>query len=247
MVDLRDFFQRLQEVPTVDGSQDVAKRAAAGVALSLVESGMKIGLGTGSTVEFFLQGLSQRVREGLSIVGIPTSRATEARARELGIPLADANGGYPRLESDLCVDGADRVDLNGALIKGGGGALLREKLVAENSQKICILVDPTKLVPVFDEAFALPVECIPFGIESTLARLASLGCDVSLRAVEGALFVTDNGNLLVDCRFSQIVDPVAAELRVKAFTGVVEVGIFTDLLDQLVVGYPNGATEIWKR
>lgn len=244
---LSEFFLSVEKRPSSEGPQDASKRAAAEAALRYVEPGMRLGLGTGSTVEFFLQGLAERVRDGLSVVGVPTSSATERRARELGIALAGTGSGFRQLATDLCVDGADRVELDGALIKGGGGALLREKLVAENSQRVCILVDPTKIVPVFDDSFALPVECVPFGIENTLARLASLGCDVSLRTDSDGVTLTDNGNYIADCVFAQIHDPVAAELRIKAFTGVVEVGIFSGLLDCLVVGFPDGGTLVWNR
>lgn len=244
---LSEFFLSVQERTVSFGSQDAAKRAAAGVALSLVQPGMRLGLGTGSTVEFFLQGLAEKVRDGLSVVGVPTSKATERRARELGIELAGSGSDFRQLATDLCVDGADRVEPEGALIKGGGGALLREKLVAENSQRVCIMVDSTKLVPVFDDSFALPVECVPFGIENTLARLASLGGEVSLRSDADKLFITDNGNYIADCIFTQIHDPVAAELSIKAFTGVVEVGIFSGLLDSLVVGFPDGESQTWNR
>lgn len=245
---LTSLFDQLAARPTVQGTQDAAKAAAAREALSMVESGMVLGLGTGSTVEFFLRGLADRVAQGLEVSGVPTSSATERRAQELGIPLLGSSHDFPRLKSDLCVDGADRVDLGGSLIKGGGGALLREKMVAQNSARVCILVDPSKMIPVFDNTFALPVECVRFGIEETLAALAGFGCQVRRRQTsEGAPLVTDNGNFIVDCAFAQIVDPVAMELQIKALTGVVEVGIFTGLLDRLVIGYPDGSTVVWSR
>lgn len=245
---LSSLFDELAARPVVEGSQDAAKAAAAQEALSLVESGMVLGLGTGSTVEYFLRGLAERIAGGLEVSGVPTSTVTERRARELGIPLLGSSDDFPRLKSDLCVDGADRVELGGGLIKGGGGALLREKMVAQNSARVCILVDPSKMIPVFDDSFALPVECVKFGIEETLAALAGFGCRVRLRQrADGAPLVTDNGNFIADCAFAQIADPVAMELQVKALTGVVEVGIFTGLLDSLVIGYPDGSTVVWSR
>lgn len=243
---LTEFFQELSDKAPVQGPQDAAKQAAAEAALALVEPGMTLGLGTGSTVDFFLQGLARRMAQGLSVKGVPTSSATERRARELGIPLLEPEG-FPCLDNDLCVDGADRVDLRGQLIKGGGGALLREKLVAQNSKQVCILVDPSKMVPVFDQSFPLPVECVQFGIENTLNLLAGMGCEVALRgAAEGQPLLTDNGNFIADCTFPQIPDPQATGLRFKAITGVVEVGIFSSLLDRLVVGYADGSCLQWK-
>lgn len=241
MISLLSFFEDVENKSrSVTGSQDRAKRAAAESVLALVEPGMTLGLGTGSTVEFFLQGLAGRVRDGLQIQGVPTSTQTEKRALELGIPLV-GEGEFRVVKNQLCVDGADRVDQAGRLIKGGGGALLREKLVATHSSQVCILVDPTKLIPVFDSSFPLPVECLDFGVENTLEKIAQLGCEVSLReSSSGGGLRTDNGNVIADCVFHQIADPVATELRLSAIPGVVEVGIFSDLLDQLVVGFPDG-------
>lgn len=241
---LQTFFTTVAKT-SCEGSQDDAKRAAAQVALDFVKDGMTLGLGTGSTVEFFLQGLAQRIQqEGLKVSGIPTSAATQRRAKELGIPLK-GDPDYPVLASDFCVDGADRVDLLGRLVKGGGGALLREKLVATHSQRVCILVDPSKLIDVFDQSFAIPVECVPFGVESTISVLGGFGCQVKLRDKGGSPLVTDNGNVIADCCFQTIPEPVELEQQLLSVPGVVEVGIFSDLLDCLVVGFPDGSAESW--
>lgn len=246
MRNLRSFFEQSQaRADQVSGSQDQAKKAAALAALELVESGMTLGLGTGSTVEFFLQGLAERIQAGLDVRGVPTSSKTEVRARELGIPLVD-DGKYPSVENQLCVDGADRVDEAGNLIKGGGGALLREKLVATHSSRVCILVDPTKLVAVFDHTFPLPVECLDFGVNDTVQKIGESGCSVSLRKGRSDEPIrTDNNNVIADCVFQQIVDPVAVELRMLSLPGVMEVGIFSQLLDHLIVGFADGTALQW--
>lgn len=244
---LDKFFHQVAEHDGGSGSQDEAKKAAAQRILDLVEPGMTLGLGTGSTVDFFLRGLAEKVRDGLLVTGVPTSGGTERRAKELGIPLKEDQR-YPDLSNDLCIDGADRVDREGYLIKGGGGALLREKLVAAHSKRVCILVDPSKLVPVFDDSFPLPVECLTFGIENTLNQLAEVGSSVSLRGADaGEPLLTDNGNFIVDCTFARIPDPGTLGLRLKQGLGIVESGIFTGLLDELVVGFPNGTALHWSR
>lgn len=249
MISLKNFFEKVESKSDQGESQDEAKRAAAKAALDLVEPGMKLGLGTGSTVEFFLQGLAKKIKSGLRIAGgVPTSLATEARAKELGIPLLGVPH-YQSVETDLCVDGADRVDLRGCLIKGGGGALLREKLVASHSKNVCIMVDPSKLRTVFDDSFALPVECIGFGILSTLSRLRELGCEPQLRSKPDSeeLYLSDNGHYLVDCKFAEIPEPEKLADSLSALVGVVDGGLFCGLLDHLVVGFRDGTASEWSR
>ncbi len=243
---LADFIKSHARPGLTSQEQKAGKQAAAAAALELVEPGMSLGLGTGSTVRFFLEGLAGKIRAGLKVEGVPTSVGTEMMARELGIPLRGDTGDFPRLDNDLCVDGADRVDNEGHLIKGGGGALLREKMVAARSKRVCIMVDATKLEPVFSDSFPLPVEILPFGRENTVEELATAGCQPALRRTEEGLLVTDNGNNIVDCTFETIPDPAALELRLKSLVGVVEVGIFTNLLDTLVLGGAEGAT-LWHR
>ncbi|MCA9117170.1 MAG: ribose-5-phosphate isomerase RpiA [Planctomycetaceae bacterium] len=215
-----------------------AKRVAAEAALQYVENGMRVGLGTGSTALEMLELLAERIRNGLTIEGIPTSEGTAARARELNIPLATD---YPqRLANQVTLDGADRVDPEGNLIKGGGGALLREKLVARAADKVVIMVDPSKHLPVLGPGFALPVEIVPFGQVETLAALERCGCQPSLRMQGDQPFHTDGGHLIADCAFGPIHDPRALELRLSALVGVVETGLFVGLTD-VVVTDPDGA------
>lgn len=218
-----------------------AKRVAAEAALQYVENGMRVGLGTGSTALEMLELLAERIRNGLTIEGIPTSEGTAARARELNIPLATD---YPqRLANQVTLDGADRVDPEGNLIKGGGGALLREKLVARAADKVVIMVDPSKHLPVLGPGFALPVEIVPFGQVETLAALERCGCQPSLRMQGDQPFHTDGGHLIADCVFGPIHDPRALELRLSALVGVVETGLFVGLTDVVVTGHPDGRAE----
>lgn len=247
VLDLSIFFKKVGEHSGQGDGIERAKQAASLAALDLVKPGTRVGLGTGSTVDFFLQGLAGKIRQGFQIEGgVPTSKATERRARELGIPLI-SEPDYHSIETDIYVDGADRVDKEGCLIKGGGGALLREKLVASHSREVCILVDRTKLIDVFDDSFAVPVECVEFGIENTVAGLAELGCGVALRQAGDELYRTDNGHLIVDCSFAEIPEPLATGLRLSTLTGIVEVGIFSSLLDHLIVGLEDGDYLAWSR
>ncbi len=236
-----------QETVALDAvEQQAAKRSAALAALALVEDGMTLGLGTGSTVAFFLEGLAARIAsEGLSVRGVPTSVGTEDLARKYGIPLVGDDGRYPDLANDLCVDGADRVDAGGHLIKGGGAALLREKMVAAASRRLCILVDATKLEPVLGDSFPVPVECLAFGVESTMRHLASQGCQVRLREKNGALVLTDNGHCVADCTFSRLPEPAETEARLLKIPGVVEVGLFVGMMSTLILGRPDGTACIW--
>ncbi|MGE0487845.1 MAG: ribose-5-phosphate isomerase RpiA [Vulcanimicrobiota bacterium] len=218
-----------------------AKRVAAEAALAYVENGMRVGLGTGSTALEMLELLAERIRGGLTIEGIPTSEGTAARARELNIPLA---ADYPsRLANQVTLDGADRVDPEGNLIKGGGGALLREKLVARAADRVVIMVDPSKHLPVLGPGFALPVEIVPFGQVETLLALERCGCQPNLRKQDDQPFLTDGGHLIADCTFGPIHDPRALELRLSALVGVVETGLFVGLTDVVVTGHPDGHVE----
>lgn len=215
-----------------------AKRLAGEKAIEFVKEGMTVGLGTGSTVYWTIRRLGEMVRAGLRIHGVPTSRRTEELATELGIPLvtlADVE------ELDLTIDGADEVSPALDLIKGGGGALLREKLVAAASRQVVIVADALKRVPVLGR-FPLPVEVVPFAWEVTLRRLAAFGCIPTLRTREGAPFVTDNGNYLMDCAFGTIPDPVALHRELKLLPGVVETGLFVGMVHTVVIGSAKGTT-----
>jgi ribose 5-phosphate isomerase A len=223
------------------------KEVAGARAAELVRDGMVVGLGTGSTVHFALLRLAERMRaEGLRIRGVPTSIDTERKAGELGIPLA----GLESVERiDLTIDGADEIDGQFRMIKGGGAALLREKVVASLTDCEVIVVGPDKLVAVLGRAFPLPVEVVPFArpvVERVLRRLG--GEPVLRRASGGDPLQTDNGNQILDSRFpSGIRDPAALE-RVLALTpGVVESGLFIDLAHVLVIGHPDGRAEVRQR
>lgn len=217
-----------------------AKQAAGVAAAALVESGMQLGLGTGSTVVYFLEALAERMRsEGLEVIGVPTSEDTAERARALGIPITSLD---EVSDLDLVVDGADEVDTAFRLIKGGGGALLREKIVAACGKKIVIIVGEGKRVEKLGTTFLLPVEIVPFGAKVTRAKVAAMGCQPYLRSLEsGETFVTDNGNWILDCKFPYgIDDPVALHCKLSETPGVVEVGIFLDLCHHVIEGRADG-------
>jgi ribose 5-phosphate isomerase A len=212
-----------------------AKIDAAQQSLKFIESGMVVGLGSGSTAAEMVRLLGERVRAGLpGIRGVPTSTATEALARAEGIPLVTLTEAGP---IDVTIDGADEVDPAGRLIKGRGGALLREKVVAHRSRKLVIIVDPSKLVPVLGALAPLPVEVTPFALPSVQDDLALLGATVSLRrAADGRDYVTDGGNLILDCTFRPIVDPDALAARLDVVVGVVEHGLFVGFGPTVICG-----------
>ena len=214
------------------------KREAARRAVEEVADGMVVGLGSGSTAELALEALAARLAQGLHISGIPTSERSAALARRLGIPLVDFSE-HRRL--DLAIDGADRVErstLN--LMKGRGGALLREKIVARAADRMIVVIDETKLVDRLGGAAALPVEVVAFGWQTVLERIAAIGCAPHLRRAAGRPFVTDGGNYIADCDFAGDIDAPALEARLKAITGVVETGLFIGLASEVVVGRPGG-------
>jgi ribose 5-phosphate isomerase A len=210
---------------TAGTDRDALKRAAADAAAELVRDGMLVGLGTGSTAAFTLEALARRHRQGLRFVGIPTSEQTAARATVLGVPLTSFTR---RQLIDLTIDGADEVErgtLN--LIKGLGGALLHEKIVASNSRRLVIIVDEAKLVDRLGMRTPVPVEVVVFGLEATQTRLEALGADANLRVTaSGEPFVTDSGNRILDCNFAHIADPARLEERIRRVVGVVESGLF---------------------
>ncbi len=217
------------------------KFLAATAAIQFVENRMTVGLGTGSTAEFAIRLLAEKVRAGLKITGVPTSVATEKLARRLKIPLVEDFGTFKKI--DLTIDGADEVDPQLNLIKGGGGALAREKIVASRSERVIIIVDESKLVRQLGK-FRLPVEVLPFGWRSTQAILRSLGAHVRLRGKTAATpFQTDNGNYIVDCAFIKIQDPSGLAERIKSIVGVVEAGLFVGMTDLVLVAHSNGRIE----
>ena len=228
---------------------DSQKRAAAAAALEFVQSGMRVGLGTGSTARHFVELLAERVRGGLDIVGVPTSETTRSDAERLGIPLTTLDAAP---ELDVTVDGADEIgpepDL--ILIKGGGGALLQEKIVAAATKRMVVIADESKWVQVLGR-FPLPIEVMPFGlaatrraIEGAVAALGSPGPAILRRGKDGHAFVTDGGHWIVDAALERIADPVAVANALAAIPGVVEHGLFIGLAQTIVLAGPNGVRVI---
>ena len=219
--------------------QDSWKHSAGVAAAQLIEEGMVIGLGTGSTAMHLVYALADRIQGGLQIVGaVPTSKATEDLARNLAIPLTTLDD-HPVL--DLAIDGADEIDGNLNLIKGAGGALLREKIVASAAHRFVVIGDVTKLVTLLGTSFALPVEVVPFGITTVQHRLAALGDTVQVRTLGNTPVVTDNGNMIIDCTFANgIPDPLALHTEIKKIVGVVETGLFLHMAERAIVGGPDG-------
>jgi ribose 5-phosphate isomerase A len=202
-------------------------------ALDFIEDGQLVGLGTGRAATAFVQALGDRVKAGLRVRGVPTSDRTEALARQLGIPLLTlAEAGT----LDVCVDGADEVDPNLDLIKGYGGALVREKIVAASARMLVILVGVEKLVPKLGARGKLPIEVVPFGLPLVTRRLRELGCDPRLRQVsDGALYVTDNGNAILDCGIPPLDDPGRFERELRAIPGMVGTGLFLGMAHAVIV------------
>ena len=219
--------------------QDSWKQLAGEAAAKLIEDGMVIGLGSGSTAVYLIYALARRIQAGLSIVGaVPTSKVTGELASNLGIPLTDLDT-HPEL--DLDIDGADEIDSQLGLIKGGGGALLREKIVASVAQRFIVLADITKQVRQLGLKTPLPVETIPFAATPVRKRLEALGAIVQLRQLAGLLYLTDNNNVILDCTFpAGISDPADLEDRIRHIVGVVETGLFLNMAEQAIIGGPEG-------
>ncbi|GCE27809.1 ribose-5-phosphate isomerase A [Dictyobacter alpinus] len=219
--------------------QDTWKQLAGAAAAELVEEGMVVGLGTGSTASHFVQALAQRIQQGLHITGaVASSQATYTLAADLGIPLTDLDT-HPEL--DIYIDGADEIDPQLCLIKGAGGALLREKILASSARRFVVVADPTKRVEQLGHHYPLPVEVIPLALTPISRKIANLGAQVKLRHAGAAPFITDNHNFILDCTFPQgISDPGALNARLHAIVGLVETGLFIDMAQQVIVGGPDG-------
>lgn len=224
---------------------EARKREAGEAAAALIESDMWLGLGTGSTARHVLQALGRRLAEGEihSVIGVPTSVATERLAAELNIPTADLDG-LRRL--DLTIDGADEIAPDLAVTKGGGGALVREKIVASASERMVVVADETKLVDRLATRLALPVAIIPFGWPALIPALKALGAKPELRrAPDGSPIVTDDGLFLFDCAFPDgIDDPATLDQRLDAIPGVVTSGLFIGLAERAIVAGRNGVRVI---
>jgi ribose 5-phosphate isomerase A len=217
---------------------DQLKKAAALKASEFVRDGMVVGLGTGSTAKHLLVALGEQVKAGMKLRGVPTSQETAALAKQAGIPLIDTEN---RWEIDVAIDGADQVDSHFNLIKGGGGALLKEKIVAASAKQFIVMVDHTKQVPVLGGSFPLPIEVIPFGWGSTAREIEALTKSrVVLRERNGAPFRTEAGNLIVDVHIDRISQPGDLETALNLIPGVVETGLFVGRTNVLIVGTPQG-------
>jgi ribose 5-phosphate isomerase A len=221
---------------------DTLKMRAAERALDYVRPGMKLGLGTGSTAEKFVDLIGEKVQAGLDVICVPTSEATRLQAEALGIPLSTL-GEQPEL--DLTVDGADELDEALNLIKGGGGAHLREKIVAAASTRMVVIADESKRVTKLG-VFPLPVEIVPFGWRTTHTKVSDTsvlnGCKglVTLRGSQDVPFVTDNGNYILDCAFGEINDPEQVARQLSLIPGVVEHGLFIGVAHAAVIAGANG-------
>jgi ribose 5-phosphate isomerase A len=222
--------------------QDRLKKLAAERAVEAVKSGMKLGLGTGSTSWFVVQRIGERMASGelFGIVGVPTSKRTEEQARSLGIPVATLDE-HPEL--DLAIDGADEVDPNLDLVKGRGGALLREKMVEAAAKQFIVVVDESKLVGGLGVSGAMPVEVVQFCWSHQASLLAELGCEAKRRMDGDRPYVTDNGNYIVDLFFREpIRDPRATASAIESVIGVVEHGLFLGMADQVVIAGKDGVS-----
>jgi ribose 5-phosphate isomerase A len=214
------------------------KQEAAVAAAQLLENGMVVGLGSGTTATLLVTAIGERVKQGLKIVGIPTSEKTAAQAQSLNIPLATF-ADYTQL--DLTIDGADEVEVSTLnLIKGGGGNQLREKIVAYASASLIIIVDETKLVEKLGSHFKVPVEVAQFGWQSTERVLTKIGGNPNLRVRDGKTLVTDGGNYILDCAFGPIDDPMALQRELDSIVGVMEHGLFLGMAKKVLIGSAQG-------
>jgi ribose 5-phosphate isomerase A len=227
--------------PETKNIRDAEKRAAARAAVELVQPGTVVGLGSGSTATFAIHFLAERIRDGLKIVGVPTSQASMRVAQQLGIPLTTLEQN-PSIDIDI--DGADEIDPQLNLIKGGGGALLREKVIASAAKRFIVVAESVKLVPHLGK-FPLPVEVIPFAEALVRKRIEALGAQVSLRQYAyGNPYVTDEGHHILDCNFGEIADPAALNASLHEIPGVVEHGLFIGMAETAFVGKDGGLVQV---
>lgn len=218
-----------------------AKKIAAEKAVEYIEKGMTVGLGTGTTAYWAIQKIGEKIKQGLQIKAVASSQQTEDLAKQVNIPIVS----FSEIKTiDIAIDGADEVDENKNLIKGGGGALLREKIIAYNSQKFLVIVDSSKLVEVLGK-FPLPVEIVPFAVPLTLRKLESFGCKALIRQRDGNDFISDNKNLIADCHFEKIPHPEKLNEQLHSIPGVVETGLFShQKVHSVIAGYANGTVKV---
>jgi ribose 5-phosphate isomerase A len=221
-------------------STDEIKKKAAVYAADFIKNKMIVGLGTGTTVYWLIEEVGKRIREGLDIAIVPTSKKTQMLATELNMPIIDLNSIH---KISLTIDGADEADPQLDLIKGGGGALLQEKIVAAASEQFIVVVDNSKLVQQLGK-FPLPVEVISFGYKQVLQKIRAMGCeDVVLRKRNNQPFITDHGHYILDCFFEKINDPLSLNKSLHSIPGVVETGLFINMVNKLIVAFPDGRIE----
>ncbi|MGC4038844.1 MAG: ribose-5-phosphate isomerase RpiA [Chitinophagaceae bacterium] len=220
---------------------DDMKRVAGEYALRFVQPGWVIGIGTGTTVYYFIQALAKKVKEGLQIQSVVTSQQTAKLAGELGITITDLNE-VDRIA--ITIDGADEADKNLQLIKGGGGALLQEKMVAAASDKLVIIADEHKFVNQLGR-FPLPVEVIPYGWQQTLRHIRQLyPIEIVLREKSNKPFITDHGHYILDCHFGEIQDAVGLNVQLNTIPGVVENGLFINMANEVILGKADGSVQV---
>ncbi|MEL6191990.1 MAG: ribose-5-phosphate isomerase RpiA [Bacteroidota bacterium] len=217
------------------------KKVAAEKAMTLVQDGMTLGLGTGSTAYFFLEELGKAINDGLKIKGLATSTATEKTAAKFNIPLISLDEVQ---KLDLTIDGADEIDPRLQLIKGGGGALFREKIIAGISDRVVIIADSSKYHSNLGH-FPLPVEVVPFSWKVSCAGISEMGTEPVLRMENQTPFTTDNGNYILDCQFDSIQEPSELHQQLKMVPGVVETGLFVDMANQVILGAADGSTQVF--
>jgi len=217
--------------------REAQKRRAAETAVQYVKDGTVVGLGTGSTARYVLSALAERIKTGIRVRGVPTSRETADLARTLGIELIETDDHW---QIDVAIDGADQVDPKLNLIKGGGGALLKEKIVAAAARQFIVVVDESKRVPILGSPMPLPIEVVPFGWGSTARQIEMVGGKVKLRERDGRTFVTEAGHYILDLYVDRIREPEVLETHLNGIPGVVETGLFVNRTSLLVVGTAAG-------
>jgi ribose 5-phosphate isomerase A len=216
--------------------QELMKKQVGERAVDFVEDGMILGLGSGSTAYWMMKKLGERVTKGLSVMGIPTSTRTEGWAKEFGVPLTD----FTQVDKiDLAIDGANEIDENLNLTKGGGGSLVREKIVNSLAEKVIIIADKSKMSTTLGH-YPLPIEVVPFGMEITANTIAKLGCTPVLRKKNGETYISDNGNYILDCHFKSIPNAQKLHEKLKLIVGVVETGLFLNMTDVVILGSDLG-------